>query len=56
MTITSSGHTSDRQQDADFTDERLIGTPADMSLNPGKLQRPLAQIRGAPQNLNRVNP
>ncbi|WP_205125304.1 hypothetical protein, partial [Rhizobium rhizogenes] len=37
------------QQGADFAHERLIGTPADLSHNPGKFQLPLAQNRGAPQ-------
>ncbi|WP_210266002.1 hypothetical protein, partial [Rhizobium rhizogenes] len=34
----------------DFAHERLIGTPADLSHNPGKFQLPLAQNRGAPHN------
>ncbi|WP_222041996.1 hypothetical protein, partial [Rhizobium laguerreae] len=38
-----------RQQGADFAYERLIGTPAELSHNPGKFQLPLAQNRGAPQ-------
>ncbi|WP_210252294.1 hypothetical protein, partial [Agrobacterium vitis] len=41
----------DRQQGADFAHERLIGTCANMSLNPGKFQLPLAQNRGARQLL-----
>ncbi|WP_223567934.1 hypothetical protein, partial [Agrobacterium tumefaciens] len=40
----------DRQQSADFAHERLIGTTVALSLNPGKFQLPLAQIRGAPHN------
>ncbi|MGV2129917.1 hypothetical protein ACQZ4U_18900, partial [Agrobacterium vitis] len=31
----------------DFAYERLIGTHADLSLNPGKFQLPLAQNPGA---------
>ncbi|MGV2130684.1 hypothetical protein ACQZ4U_22880, partial [Agrobacterium vitis] len=33
-----------------FAYERLIGTHADLSLNPGKFQLPLAQNPGALQN------
>ncbi|MGV2175177.1 hypothetical protein ACQZ4O_28100, partial [Agrobacterium vitis] len=36
-----------RQQGADFAYERLTGTTADLSLNPGQFQLPLAQNRGA---------
>ncbi|MBP2568844.1 hypothetical protein J2766_005455, partial [Agrobacterium tumefaciens] len=36
-----------------FAHERLIGTTVALSLNPGKFQLPLAQIRGAPQFVGR---
>ncbi|MBY5827841.1 hypothetical protein [Rhizobium leguminosarum] len=40
---------------ADFAYERLIGTPAELSHNPGKFQLPLAQNRGALQNTAGAN-
>ncbi|WP_223567817.1 hypothetical protein, partial [Agrobacterium tumefaciens] len=45
----------DRQQSADFAHERLIGTTVALSLNPGKFQLPLAQIRGAPHKTAGAN-
>ncbi|TVZ72987.1 hypothetical protein BCL32_1182 [Rhizobium mongolense USDA 1844] len=40
---------------ADFADERLIGTPAVLSLNTGKFQLPLAQNRVALQKTAGAN-